>query len=438
MRIASFNVENLFERAKAFNLEDKEAGRVVLEQYARLNDLFNQPAYSKADKAEMVELLGKLGLAERDDGGEFALLRQNRGRLLRRPLAGGTEIIATGRSDWIGWVELKSEPVNELAMQHTAMVIRKMGADVLAVVEADNRIALKKFSEIALNAIGGQPYGHVMLIDGNDDRSIDVALLTKSSYEIAAIASHVDDTDAQGEIFSRDCPEYTVATPNGERLVLLVNHLKSKGFGSQGSSNAKRRRQARRVAQIYRRLIAEGQTNVIVLGDLNDTPDSTPLAPLLAQTDLRDITTHPSSPAMADREPSETAPRAKRSTTCSSRRPCSPVSPGARSFAKAFGAASTGRSSRISRPSPRRSRLRVITPRSMQTVRVRLGALDELALGRHRRPGSLVHACSSSSPAVPAHRDRAVRVLRGFRLRAAPAWSARRVPAPPPPIRTAL
>ena len=87
MRIASFNVENLFERAKAFNLEDKEAARVVLEQYARLNDLFNQPAYSKADKTEMVELLGKLGLAERDDGGEFALLRQNRGRLLRRPMA---------------------------------------------------------------------------------------------------------------------------------------------------------------------------------------------------------------------------------------------------------------------------------------------------------------------------------------------------------------
>jgi endonuclease/exonuclease/phosphatase family metal-dependent hydrolase len=294
MRIASFNVENLFERAKAFNLQDKDAARIVLEQYARLNDLFNEPIYSNAAKAEMVDLLGKLGLAERDDGGEFALLRQNRGRLLRRPLAGGTEIIASGRSDWIGWVELKTEPVNELAMQHTAIVIRDVAGDVQAVVEADNRTALKKFSGIALEAIGGQPYEHVMLIDGNDDRGIDVALMTRSGYEIVGIASHVDDTDAQGEIFSRDCPEYTVATPDDERLVMLVNHLKSKGFGSQSSSNKKRRRQARRVAQIYRRLISEGQTNVIVLGDFNDTPDSAPLAPLLAQTDLRDITTHPS------------------------------------------------------------------------------------------------------------------------------------------------
>src|SRR5215218_4601689 len=178
VRIASFNVENLFERTKAFNLQDKDAAQVVLEQYARLNDLFNQPDYSNAAKAEMVDLLGKLGLSERDDGGEFATLRQNRGRLLRRPLTGGTEIIASGRDVWIGWVEHKTEPVNELAMQHTAMVIRDVAGDVQAVVEADNTTALKKFSGIALEAIGGQPFEHVMLIDGNDDRGIDVALMT--------------------------------------------------------------------------------------------------------------------------------------------------------------------------------------------------------------------------------------------------------------------
>ena len=32
---------------------------------------------------------------------------------------------------------------------------------------------------------------------------------------------------------------------------------------------------------------------VAVLGDFNDTPTSAPLAPLLAKTDLRDISTHP-------------------------------------------------------------------------------------------------------------------------------------------------
>jgi hypothetical protein len=109
MRIASFNVENLFDRAKALKL-DWEDGRVVLERYARLNQLVNKPLYSDEDKQEIKDLLRKLGLAKRDDGGRYAELRQVRGRLLTRRRGGGLEITATGRASWIGWVELKTAP----------------------------------------------------------------------------------------------------------------------------------------------------------------------------------------------------------------------------------------------------------------------------------------------------------------------------------------
>jgi endonuclease/exonuclease/phosphatase family metal-dependent hydrolase len=132
-----------------------------------------------------------------------------------------------------------------------------------------------------------------MLIDGNDDRGIDVALLTQEGFPLGAVRSHIDDTDDSGVVFSRDCPEYELRTPGGHRLVILVNHLKSKGYGPQGSNNDKRRRQAERVADIYRRLRVAGVRYVAVLGDFNDTPDSAPLAPLLTGTDLRDISTHP-------------------------------------------------------------------------------------------------------------------------------------------------
>ena len=74
---------------------------------------------------------------------------------------------------------------------------------------------------------------------------------------------------------------------------MLVNHFKSKGFGGQKESNAKRKLQAERVAKIVRRLKKEGEENVVVLGDLNDTPDSDPLSPLFSGTGLRDISSHP-------------------------------------------------------------------------------------------------------------------------------------------------
>lgn len=238
--------------------------------------------------------LDTLGLL-RSDAAKFAVLRQIRGQLVKRPRAPKpVEVIADGRADWIGWVDLIKEKVDELAMTHTARVILDVDADVMAVVEAESRIALKHFTDAGVVDADGAPvFPRVMLIDGNDERGIDVGLLTKTRHQIVTIVSHVDDADADGQrIFGRDCPEYTVELDGGTRLTLLVNHFKSKGYGRPADNDARRRRQSQRVAEIYRALIDAGQPNVVVLGDLNDTPDSDPLAPLLADTDLRDITEH--------------------------------------------------------------------------------------------------------------------------------------------------
>lgn len=292
MRIASFNVENLFDRAKALNRQSWDAGRPVLEKFAALNALLGEASYSAADRTRMAELMIDLGL-EKSDTGPFVILRRNRGALVRRPKTGGIEIRATGRADWVGSLELRVEAVNEEAMRNTARVIRDVAADVLGVVEAESRPVLNEFSKVILPAVGGAPYPHVMLIDGNDERGIDVGLLTGKDYAIELMRSHVDDADAQGNaIFSRDCPEYLIVTPAGNRLLLLINHLKSKGYGSQSSSNARRREQAERVREIYDARRAEGHDHIAIIGDFNDMPASAPLAPLLTGSDLRDISTH--------------------------------------------------------------------------------------------------------------------------------------------------
>lgn len=133
-----------------------------------------------------------------------------------------------------------------------------------------------------------------MLIDGNDERGIDVCLLTRDGYPIGQMRSHVDDRDNKdNRIFSRDCPEYAIQTPSGKRLILLINHLKSKGYGSPAQSSARRKLQAEQVRAIYEGLIASGEKYVAVVGDFNDTPDSPALAPLLAATNLKDISKHP-------------------------------------------------------------------------------------------------------------------------------------------------
>ncbi len=298
VRIASFNVENLFDRARLLAADDWSTHRALLGTYARLTRLLQRPVYSTADKAMIVTLLTDLGL-EKADSGTYVILRQNRGRLISRPRAGGITVVAGGRTDWVGWLELKTQTVTELTMRHTAQVVHDLAADILGVVEAESRVALQRFNVDLLRPISDRIYGHIMLIDGNDDRGIDVGIMTRGDHPIDRIVSHVDDADLAGPIFGRDCPEYTVTLPSGASLLVLVNHFKSKGYGAVRDSNRRRQRQAERVAQIYRTRRAEGVEHVVVLGDLNDTPDSAPLAPLLAgaagaATDLRDIARHPS------------------------------------------------------------------------------------------------------------------------------------------------
>jgi len=298
MRIASYNVENMFRRPVALNQETWAQGRPILEAYGELQDLLEQPSYSAADKTRIVELLTALGLLNSDQS-RWVILRRTRGQLVTRRRDGTVLVTAEGRGDWIGWLELKREAVNEVATRNTARVVGDMSADVLAVIEAEDRPALQRFNEDVLpfgfaDDTAPWRYRHVMLIDGNDDRGIDVGLLTRERFAITRMRSHVDEEAPNGErLFSRDCPEYELALPGGKALLVLVNHFKSKGHGTQASNNARRLAQATRVAEIYRSRRADGWKRVAVLGDLNDTPDSAPLDPLLNGSDLKDVSEHP-------------------------------------------------------------------------------------------------------------------------------------------------
>ena len=141
------------------------------------------------------------------------MLRQNRGRLVKRPESGGLEVVAKGRADWVGWVELKTEPTDEQSTRNTARVIKEVDADVLGVVEAESRRSLRDFSRVMLRRVGGQPYEHSMVIDGNDDRGIDVGLMTKEGFEFDVVRTHIFELDDGQPLFSRDCVEYLVRTP---------------------------------------------------------------------------------------------------------------------------------------------------------------------------------------------------------------------------------
>ena len=69
MRVASYNVENLFARPNAFDSSDPDAGEPILAAYHEFNKLIAASVYEDTDRKRMRDLLLDLDVYTRNDRG---------------------------------------------------------------------------------------------------------------------------------------------------------------------------------------------------------------------------------------------------------------------------------------------------------------------------------------------------------------------------------
>lgn len=202
-----------------------------------------------------------------------------RKRVARARLDALTEFERSG--GWLDWLARDLEnfsPISHTQRKATAAVIAQNNPDIIALVEVESMEALRKFNS---NFLKSKRYPHYMLIDGNDPRGIDVAVLSR--FPLTHVRSYVNDTykTSKGSTvstFSRDC--LVVRADVGTKpLTLFINHFKS-----QFQDNPERRKkQASRVAEILEDTFGEKIDTELfaVLGDFNQTPNDPSLQPLL-------------------------------------------------------------------------------------------------------------------------------------------------------------
>lgn len=281
IRIASFNVENLFGRTKAFNFKNKSRGDEVLARVDAFRKILEKAIYSDADKKFLLKEFTQ-GSNGKEPLKEYIKLLENRGKLWKRRTFKRIGVKAAGSGDWDGSIVFKKDKYSEIGRKNTGKVINRVKANIACIVEADDRTSLRKFDTEVLRS----KYRYEILMDGNDSRGIDLGLYSK--FPIGVIRTHMFDGSSRSKTFSRDCPEYEVLLPTGESLFILCNHLKSKGYDSNGRASARRKKQAQAIADILKKYDLKKQF-VVVAGDLNDTPDSAPLKPLMDVANLFDV-----------------------------------------------------------------------------------------------------------------------------------------------------
>jgi endonuclease/exonuclease/phosphatase family metal-dependent hydrolase len=189
--------------------------------------------------------------------------------------------------------------MDDTAKRITAQAIKLADADVLALEEVESLPVLDRFNSRYLGASPAKTYRNRVLIDGNDPRAIDVAVIARTGFDITAIRTHRDRRriGAPGvKVFSRDCLEVDVAVPAQgappKRFTLFVNHLKSMMGGREETAD-RRLEQSEAVLEIVTDRFGPGlDADFAIVGDLNDhvgaygSGRANPLAPLLDHPQL--------------------------------------------------------------------------------------------------------------------------------------------------------
>ncbi len=277
MRVATFNVENLFDRPKILNLPHAPDSRNLLAKVDRLNALIRKTNYTDATKASILELHEALK--------EYINIEEDIGKLFKRS---GTKIIgikASGAADWKGGIQFKRSQFSDRQRENTGLVLKKINADIQCLVEVEGNQALAAFNAEILNRKFSR---HLSIDSPRDPRGIDLGVYA-GKPEFGTIRTNAFDKQGNSFIWSRDCLEIEFILPSGKSLHLLANHLKSKLTIGNSDSDARRKAQAARLAEILQTRYDLAKEYVIVAGDFNDTPDSKPLKQIFAVPGLQDV-----------------------------------------------------------------------------------------------------------------------------------------------------
>ena len=166
--------------------------------------------------------------------------------------------------------------------QQTAQAIRDTRADIICMQEVESKEILDDFHEFYLKRGAGVHYGWRRCLEGNDNRGIDVAVMSVPRINVT---SHADitfgDFDlysdeirnyglSEGEgIFRRDCLEVEVKVDN-KPLYVFVCHFKSMS-GGRAETRCVREAEAKAVRRIINEKFDDPtQADWLIVGDLND------------------------------------------------------------------------------------------------------------------------------------------------------------------------
>jgi endonuclease/exonuclease/phosphatase family metal-dependent hydrolase len=278
MKIATFNVQNLFHRDKS--LLEKPFGKNLTDWINELDTLMRKPSTSFNEQNRIRELSFLIGF-EKPSTRPYAVLRRKAGFLYLKGLNYSTETKASHLTNWNGWIEIQNTPIKPEATDNKARVVADVNPDILLLQEIEDRASLEEFNQLILPKFDCQPYEQSFVVQSEALKGLELGILLRKNYTLKSIKTHG----------IKSLVEYEIEAPN-QQIIHLISVKLEEQTKDKNYIDAIRKNQARDIAEIYDQHITEGKTNIIIAGTLNAPSYCHSLSPLIQQTELKDITKH--------------------------------------------------------------------------------------------------------------------------------------------------
>ncbi|MFD2562933.1 hypothetical protein [Aquimarina rubra] len=285
MKIATYNIQNLFHRDKS--LMKQSISKSMSDWITELDTLMRKPTTNVPEQDRIRELSFLIGF-EKTSQKPYAIMRRKAGLLYMKGIHHSIETKASELTNWNGWIALQTLPIKPLATKHKAQVIADVNADILLLHEVEDRSSLEEFNQVILPEIKCKPYAQSFVIQSNDMKGLETAILLRDGYKLQSVKTHL--IGGYSDAFQH-LLEFEITTPTAQKIWVLGIYLAKQDVDVK-TADVIRKSQVKNIASIYEKLITEGKKNVIITGTFNAPSYCDSLSPLVQQTDVKDITKH--------------------------------------------------------------------------------------------------------------------------------------------------
>ena len=151
MKIATFNIQNLFHRDRS--LRERPFSKCNDYWQTEIDDILVKNKKTLEDYERIRELSPLVGM-DNSNQLSYAVLRRKAGFLFFKGKNYSKELKASELTDWNGWVALQNYPIDPKGIENKARVIADVNPDILVLQEIEDRASLEEFNDELLSRFG--------------------------------------------------------------------------------------------------------------------------------------------------------------------------------------------------------------------------------------------------------------------------------------------